>query len=311
MIRIYFPNSYCFAAIATIKILKRLSKHKFYFIGSSCESKEMTSGSNLLDLYIEAPIEKDAYHSFLIDTINTNNCDIVFPTHDDDLRCINAIANQIKAKFIIANSETLNLFEDKYLASLAVNSLGIKIPKILLENADSKFIFRLKKSVGSENIKIFNPNQYLPFSAQNSFVQEYMLGDEFTVDVLSDKKGVPHLILPRKRLEIRKGLSFKTELCNNNQLIKATSKICEHFKIAGLFNIQFIIKDAEVYFIELNPRLGGSASSGILASFNYLDEFFNHFLFNKNMIPYEEAQAKIAWGSIITRYYEEYANINT
>lgn len=113
---------------------------------------------------------------------------------------------------------------------------------------------------------------------EDKFMQEYIDGEEFTVDVLTDNEGRPLLIVPRKRLEIRQGIS----------------------------NVQFIKNNTGLYFIELNPRLGGTSIATVIAGFNFIELYLQHNLLNTPIKTLEDYQKLIAWDSIISRDYNEY-----
>lgn len=93
------------------------------------------------------------------------------------------------------------------------------------------------------------------FSTDEAFLQECINGDEYTVDVFCDRNGKHHIIIPRKRIEIRNGMSFKTQLLYDKEIIEETKAICSIFKIPGLWNVQYIKNEDGVFFIELNPDL--------------------------------------------------------
>lgn len=313
--RILIPNSFCFAAIGIVKTMKRLSAYDTFFIGTGEEPYGLASGSTLVDKYIQSPMlnDKENYKNFLINTIKTNNIDLIICVLDSDLLILNEIINNTFNKaptYVNPGFTIINTFSDKLLASKEIFKLGIKIPRIILENANCSVICRKKRSVGSAGIKIINPNEISNFGKENSFLQEYITGDEYTVDVLSDKLGVPHLIIPRKRLEIRNGMSFKTQVVFEKSLIESTKLICEKFKIPGLWNVQYLKNNGDLYFVELNPRFAGSAVAGIAASFNYLDLYIEHFVYNRPIPQMEELMKHVAWDSIITRYYEESVSSN-
>ena len=73
----------------------------------------------------------------------------------------------------------------------------------------------------------------------------------------------------------------------------------------GLTNVQFIDDGKDVYFVELNMRFAGSGICGIAASFNYVELYLEHFLYQKPLDSFNNYMDKVAWKSIISRYYDE------
>lgn len=306
--KILIPNSYCFAAIGIIKTLKRLSKFDVYIVGTGEEASGVASGSLLVDKYIKVPHYdcKRQYEDFIDRIVKEYDIDLAFGVLDSDLPIMQAVAKRNRKLVFISPSETtVKLFRDKLQASIAVSEFGINIPEIILDDAYTDIICRKKVSVGSSGIHCFNVAEQSGYGKEMSFLQKKVSGDEYTVDVMCDKHGSPHIIIPRKRIEIRNGMSFKTSLIEDVDIINCIKRICKGFVLPGLWNAQFIKKESDLYFIELNPRFAGSAIAGIAASFNYLDVYIDHFCENIEMPPYSELNKLICWGAVVTRYYEE------
>lgn len=305
--KILIPNSFCFAAIGIIKALKRLSKYDTFIIGTGEEPYGLASGSKLTDKYFVSPQLSDVenYSKFLISLIKEQHIELVFCVLDSDLSVLNKIKKHVAITYVDPGEDIISLFSDKLKASLEVNKLGILIPEIFIYSPTGPLICRKRTSVGSRGIHKLELDKITNFNYNDFFVQKFISGKEYTVDILADAYGNPHLIIPRERLEIRNGLSFKTKIVKHQKIIDTSIKICNEFKIPGLLNIQFIEDSSGLFFIELNPRFAGAGITGIISSFNYLDYYMGHFMFNEPIPPLHELQNKIAWDSIITRYYEE------
>lgn len=227
---------------------------------------------------------------------------------DSDLLVLNEIMeSSINSKtiYITPDKEMIQLFQDKLYASKKMQEKGFKIPEIIMEDINCNVILRKNISVGSSGIKKLNLVDLTDFNTEKAFLQEHIYGDEFTVDVFCNCCGEPALIIPRKRLEIRNGMSFKTQLIYDEEIIEQTKQVCLNFRIPGLWNIQYIKNKNGLFFIELNPRFAGSAIAGIVASFNYLDLYIDHFVYNNPLPSFDSLMSKVVWNSIITRYYEE------
>lgn len=308
--RILIPNSFCFAAIGIVKTLKRLSKYRINIIGTGEEPLGLASGSKLVDEYLQSPPLKNVneYKKFLTEIIETSNIDLIFCVLDSDLLVLNEIMeSSINSKtiYITPDKKMIQLFQDKLYASKKMQEKGFKIPEIIMEDINCNVILRKNISVGSSGIKKLNLVDLTDFNTEKAFLQEHIYGDEFTVDVFCNCCGEPALIIPRKRLEIRNGMSFKTQLIYDEEIIEQTKQVCLNFRIPGLWNIQYIKNKNGLFFIELNPRFAGSAIAGIVASFNYLDLYIDHFVYNNPLPSFDSLMSKVVWNSIITRYYEE------
>ena len=93
-------------------------------------------------------------------------------------------------------------------------------------------------------------------------VDKYMMGKEMEVDAISDGEDVliPGVMELLERAGIHSGDSisvYPTSIIDEKyikKIIDYTKRIAKELNILGLFNIQFIICDDEVYIIEVNPR---------------------------------------------------------
>ena len=114
-----------------------------------------------------------------------------------------------------------------------------------------------------------------------------------------------NLAVPRKRLDVRNGVTYKCQIEKNDSIIAACETIYSHYNIPGFSNVQFKFQNGTPYFIELNPRFAGTGIASSLASFNIMLPFLEHFYYDKPLESYEFYMGTVAWDSIITRFYEE------
>lgn len=298
-------------AVCWIKCIRRITSQKISIYGCDYIPFGFSSGSQLVDYFVISPNpSEDAYDymKFISTFYNQNNIDILLPVMDDEINILIQHKNFSNINMVAPEKEIFTLFYDKKLATQAILNLGLTVPTVLSNVYEREnVIIRDRIGIGSRGITILKSKQKNDFYELTSkqFIQEYITGDEYTVDVLCDSDGNPVIIIPRKRLEIRQGLSFRCQLINDYQIIAACQKIYKHYKIPGISNVQFIKTNENLYFIELNCRIGGTTIASVLASFNFTELFFKNFVKKiplGNMSNYMEY---ICWNSIISRYYEE------
>jgi len=104
---------------------------------------------------------------------------------------------------------------------------------------------------------------------QNLVVQEYLPGEEYTVDVLSDLEGTPLLAVPRIRLETKEGISTKGKIINDAEIERLCLEMARHLNLKGPTCIQ-LKRDGSgsLKFLEVNPRIGGGSMFTTLAGVN-------------------------------------------
>ncbi|OPJ59531.1 ATP-grasp domain-containing protein [Clostridium chromiireducens] len=295
-------------AVNFIKLLKR----RYEIIGCDINEYGYTAGSMMVDEYYKVSLSSDEkYIEEIVDIIKRENVKVIIPIHDEEIYQISKHKNQIEkagVKVLIPEVEYIELFRDKYLASKAVQKIGVKIPKIFegeIPINKQKLIKREKVSVGSKGIEILDSwKENIIIDPKKEFLQEYIEGDEYTVDIM--KYGDEEiLIIPRLRMEIKSGVATKVKIEKDEALISVCKKILEEYPLMGFSNIQFIKdKNDNIYFIELNPRFGGMSISSVLASDNYVELYVEKIIEDENSIK-RVKEINIKWNSIVTRYFEE------
>jgi len=104
-----------------------------------------------------------------------------------------------------------------------------------------------------------------------AIVQEFVTGQEYTLDVYAGLDGRPRCVVPRKRIEVRDGEVSKGEVVKDSALIAVGRHVVEALgECVGVVTIQCIVgARGRVRVIEINPRFGGGAPLGIAAGAEY------------------------------------------
>lgn len=100
---------------------------------------------------------------------------------------------------------------------------------------------------------------------------------------------------------MRDGKSTHGEVCHVAKIDQAIHKIAKEIQFIGAINFQaFLNQEDELYFIEVNPRLGGGSALAFAATENWIN------LMIDNLIAKREIQPKpIAYGLKMARSYRE------
>lgn len=310
--KILITNIASVTAISIVKILKRGNITDLHIWGTEAQRYGYNSGSMIIEHYIQVPeVSSDSYVQNIIEICQKYNIDVLIPILDEELYLFSKSKLQNIVKILLPDVEIIELFRNKLLASTELNNMhpGIS-PQIYYDMSSvdcEKVIIRKKRSIGSQGI-IVKDKKHLSFSDFNNpeyFIQRYVEGTEYTVDILADSYGNIKLIIPRKRLQIKNGVSTKAEIINDREIIDLCRLIYDKYCIPGLSNIQFIKKDNRIYFIEMNMRFAGMGIAGILASYDYISDYILYLTYNGDLGDFTNNMKKIKWGSVICRYYEE------
>jgi carbamoyl-phosphate synthase large subunit len=128
------------------------------------------------------------------------------------------------------------------------------------------------RSLGVERLKRDGISED-DYSGESSVIVEYLSGDEFTVDVLSDEQGI-HLMVPRLRKQVRDGESVVGEARKNPLIEKIVRQIYEALPdLRGIWNVQGFLNKNDFKVTELNPRISGGLPLSLHAGANFFDWF--------------------------------------
>ena len=257
--------------------LKKTLKHKIKIFGSDID--QYAPALQYVDKVLkETPISSVQYITELVKTILENNISIVIPTIDTNLKILSLNKNHIekitKAKLVLSSFEIVDIFSDKTKTSLFFERNNIKTPRRLTSNDDLHYPLIVKPRFGSSSKNVFvvkNKREVDFFTSyiKDSLIQEFIDGDEYTIDILLDRSGNPIIIVPRKRIKIRGGEILQGKIERNKLIIESVMNLVSLVNFYGPITVQVIVKESQVYFIEVNPRFGGGVPMSIKAGANF------------------------------------------
>lgn len=128
-------------------------------------------------------------------------------------------------------------------------------------------VVKPRRDSGSTDVYVVNDRNGLLSSVkavQHPIVEEFIEGDEFTVDGAANLDHSIIGLVPRKRIKVKAGISIKGVTVYDKKLLRAARTVSELIDPVGFYCLQFIKskKDDNYYLIEVNPRIG----SGIVLS---------------------------------------------
>ena len=254
------------SAIATIRILKSTTKHTIFAV----DCNQYATGFYLADQYFVVPrANDDSYIPKMAELVKKHKIDLVIPTVDEELLILFLNLKEIPCHIVLSPLSTIILCQDK-LDTIQWLKKIIPTPEIFPKLTDIKFpaIIKPRNSRGSRHIFLVQNQiwaktiiEYLTsqqYSVSDLLFQEYLPGDEYTVDLICDRKGKPLVIVPRLRIATKGGISTIGKTVKDNQIIKILKKIVAKIPFYGPVNIQFKKDSAgKLKLLEINPRTSG------------------------------------------------------
>lgn len=288
--------------IAGQSIIKSLRKSKYNkdikIYGLDCDSQ--SPSLKWCEIGLICPkSETDEYKIFIRNLIEKEKIDLYIPTGEEDLSFLSSLKNEYKSTtFYVSDTNVINLCQDKYeLYEKCKNHF--ECPYTSLDILTVPYFEKPRKGRGSVGARLVSDSAE-SYKKQNMIYQEYLPGEEWTVDVLSNLNNEILNITPRKRLMIKSGISTQARIELNQSIIDISTKLVSFLNIKGPSCIQYKFDSKNILkLVEINPRFGGGIIFTTLAGVNQPEMIIDDFY--KKQINKNSSAKEIS----ISRFWEE------
>jgi carbamoyl-phosphate synthase large subunit len=251
---------------STEAVLKLWSpKHELFFADAKIDSITPQVSSDK-KLFVPYANDKQFLQS-IIDLTTKLQIDILISQVDEELPLLAGNKERFNPTLLLVPDENfINLFLDKLQSGIKMNENRILEPGTKVLNNESKFeglpvIF--KPCFGRGSRSIFSVDTQKEFDALKNYLltqeeifitQQKIQGDEYSVQVLANSNGILKGITPIL-IKGKRGSTTSGVVSNNREVIKACLDFHQVFKTSGTYNIQLMLKGAQAYIFEVNPRV--------------------------------------------------------
>lgn len=221
-------------------------------------------------------IDEPNYISSIIDACNKENISLIVPTIDTDLLLLaynkDTIEIKTNAKVLISDIRVVETCRDKIRTQIFLENNNFGTPKMYtyedIADGDVRYPLFIKPKSGSSSFntfKIDNTDQLNVYRSivDSPIVQEFLEGEEFTVDVFLDFEGNVITIVPRLRIATRSGEISKGKIIKDREIIIDVIRLMKILRPIGHITVQLIKTQTGLKYIEVNPRFGGGAPMSI------------------------------------------------
>lgn len=277
-------NSILITAIGKRVQLIRHLKEYFKVVGT--DTNAYNPASKFVDKFYEVPkYYENNYINSVIDICNKENIKLLIPLYEKefDLLCRkrNTLEN-LGVKLLLSDSNIINICNDKLNTYTFFKKYKILTPEIYSncskEDAEKVLPIVIKPidGMGSKGVYIAKSYEEMCFFkkyVENSMLQKFVSGTEYTIDVLCDFDGNIISAVPRQRIEVIAGEVSKSKTIKDDNIISKTKQVIEALnkegKVIGPITVQCILNEENPYFIEINCRFGGGVPLTFEAGVNY------------------------------------------
>lgn len=252
-------------------------------------------GKHFVDSFWQMPNIKDLSLSDILLYCNNNNVKAIIPSRDGELMFWAKHKKELAKHDInvmVSNPESIDLCLDKlkFNEFLEENNLPSIPTQTNIDKINSNsFVVKERYGAGSLNIGIgLNKEDSLSHACDltNPMFQQFIKGDEFSIDAyISQNKNIKGIVV-RKRIVVVNGESQITTTINDKQLTDMAAKLIDKLNLYGHVVLQVLkTSDNNIHTIECNSRFGGASTLSIACG---LDSFYWFLLesLNNNVDDY-------------------------
>ena len=252
----------------------------------------------------------------LHDACTARSIEMLLPTVDAELFPLAMARGRFEAMGVtlpISPAECLRLCRDK---QLLLDSVRGEVPvptyePLTQEAADRvdsypRFV-KPRLGAGSRGVAKIVRREDLEKQPKDGSVllQEYLPGEEFSVDVYVRRDGVVVGAVPRERMKVDSGIAVASRTVNVPEVIQSAIRTAEVIGIRGVANVQFKrAADGVFKLLEVNPRFPGTlpltAAAGVDMPRLMVDEAMGRPLPDQ-LMPFTELMVVRYWTE---RYFD-------
>ena len=235
-------------------------------IGADSSEKALTK--NFVTEFWHMPRLQDLGITDLLSFCQAQNIRYIIPTRDGEVPFFAQHKTLLKEHGVyvfVCSYENVMLCYDKYtFYQKAPKDYSIATALDPNELNAERFVIKERFGGGSKNIALNVPKEDLQKLRANftePIFQNFIEGDEYSVDSYVDKEGVLRASIVRSRDLIKSGEAKKTTSVSKPHIVQKVQKFLESFAITGHSVTQmFEDKEGILHLIECNTRYGGASS---------------------------------------------------
>jgi carbamoyl-phosphate synthase large subunit len=198
----------------------------------------------------------------------------VVPLTDLDIEVLAhaRVAGELPA--LVPDPEIAAAMYDKYDAHLALTRAGLPSPPTALPGEPVEaypVMVKPRRGSGARSIHRADDARavefFVDYVPEDTMVQRFMDGPEFSIDALSDARGRCLNAIPRTMIESRGGESIKGTVIADRELVALGRRVVEALSLRGPSTIQ-VFRDREIGLgiTDVNPRFGGAFPAPMYAA---------------------------------------------
>lgn len=204
---------------------------------------------------------------------------VVVPTVDEELEPLSEHRQQFEragVRLLLATPETLRCLDKWQLVDMCEATVPTPRTALFDDDFDARdwsfpAILKPRRGSGSRGIRLLRSPEELARENRSDawLIQEYLPGQEYSVDVLATSAGQVVATVPRERMKVDSGVAVASRTVDDEELKSAARAVAEAIGLTYVANIQFRRRaDGTPALLEVNPRFPGTMPLTVAAGVN-------------------------------------------
>lgn len=223
------------------------------------------------------------FTSALLKEAIVNDVDLVIPTVDSELRGASAAREQFAAhgvRLLVESTSTLDTCLDKYELIQRCHDV-VRTPRTILLTDDSAeeaasllgspLVVKPRRGSGGRGFEVIDDTAALDRLPRDGTIlmQEYLPGDEYSIDVLASPDGHVVVAVPRRRDRVDSGIAVAGRTVRDKALEEFGTRVAAAIGATTVVNIQCRgAADGTPALLEVNARFPGTMALTMAAGVN-------------------------------------------
>jgi carbamoyl-phosphate synthase large subunit len=247
------------------------------------DAQDSIAGRHFADGFERIPPASDPkFFDTLLEVCGRQRIELLIPLIDYEFRTFSEQATKFLAagtRVAISSPPVIKVCGNKEELGKWLKSAGFQAPAVFQKDEilSKQIQFPLfvkpktegRGSLGAQRVDSIQELEVVCKKLNDPLIVEFIEGEEYTIDTISDFSGHFIAAMPRLRIETKAGVSVKGKTVHSPEMVSLAKKITEGLPILGASNIQcFRRRDSSLIVSEVNPRFSAALSLSIAAGLN-------------------------------------------
>lgn len=215
----------------------------------------------------DAPyVTEEHFATWLKEIVQEKNIDVICPAMDSVIPVFARLVPEIECKVLAPSTCTADICRNKISTYNLFRNETFNPLYWTSANGATNFPVALKPAVGqgSQGFKVVHDyeelEEELKTRSSTQVICEYLPGNEYTIDCLSDRHGAIRFIAQRERARTKAGISVRSQDMDvNDEVLKIASTINRKLQMRGVWFFQVKKNGTGSYkLLEVAPRVAGT-----------------------------------------------------